>query len=86
MTVPSAVGTGPDLEANLTLGIRPPQPSYDPQSHAERSRASARAQGEGMEVPNSPTGAYAVAEQDIGVRRGDPDTEEDLDISVAPTG
>ena len=39
-----------------------------------------------MEVPNSPTGAYAVAEQDVGVRRGDPDTEEDLDISVAPTG
>lgn len=84
VTVPGAIGagpdleanlTGPDLETNLTFDIRPPQPSYDPQSHAERSRANARAQHQGMEVSDPPTATHAIQEQDVGVRGGDAHTE-----------
>ena len=90
VTVPDAVGTGPDLEANLTLEIRPPQPSYDPhasQSHAESSRASAPAHGPGMEVPDGPPpiGARAMQEEDVAVCNNDHHIEEGVDIAVGLT-
>lgn len=84
--MPGAAGTGPNVEANLTLDIRPPQPSYDPQNHAERSQANARAQMQGMEVSGSPTAAHAMQEQDVGVRNSDHHIEEGTDISVDLTG
>ena len=76
--MPGAVGTSPDLEANLTLEVRPPQAIYDPQDHAERSRAHARAQNPSTEVSGISTTAHALPEQDAGVRNGDPHIEEDM--------
>ncbi len=84
--MPGAVGTSPDLEANLALGIHPPQPSYNPQSHADRSRANARAQDQSLEVSGSPTAAHATQEQDVGVRNGEPHIEEEMDVAVGLTG
>lgn len=84
--VPGAVGSDPDLEANLTLGVRPPQPSYDPRNHAERSRVNSRAQNEGMEVSRLSAPAYVMPEQDVGVHNEDPHTEEGMDAAVGLTG
>ena len=73
-------GTGPDLEANLTLGIRPPQPSHDPLSHIESSRADTRAEERGTEVLISSTAAQAIQEQDVAVRNGDHHVEEGIEV------
>lgn len=86
--VPGAVGTGPDLdlEANLNLGIRPPQPSYDPENHTERDRANTRAEDQGIEVSGPFTTVRATQEQDVGVRNGDPHIEQGTDITAGLTG
>ncbi len=84
VTVPGAVGTSPDLDANLTLEFHPPQPSYDPHSYAERSRADARAQNQSREILGSPNAV--TQEQDVGVRNGEPHIEEDMDFAVGLTG
>lgn len=78
VTVPTAVGTSPDLEANLTLEIRPPHSSYDPQDHAERSQTDARVQNQSTEVSGISTATHGMQEQDVGVRNGDPHIEEDM--------
>lgn len=83
--VPGTVGTGPDLEATLPLGIRPPQPSYDPQGHAERPRANARVQDEGMEHSGSLPSAVVTQDQGAGVRNGAHYVEESMDITVDVT-
>ena len=86
VTVPGAVGTSPDLDASLTLELHPPQPIYDPQSHAERSWADARAQNQSREFSGSPNAAHATQEQDVGVRTGEPHIEEDMHVAVDLTG
>ena len=83
---PGAVGTGSDLEANLTLGIRPPQPSYNPHNHFERSRANSRAEYQVTDVSGSPTAAHGLREQDDGVRSSDDYVEQGMDITVDMTG
>lgn len=80
--VPGAAGTGPDLEADLTPEIRPAQPSYDPQNHAERSRVNTRAQNERTEVLISSTASHAMPEQDVGIRSGDHHIEGGVDVEV----
>ncbi|KAL9066248.1 MAG: hypothetical protein Q9161_007705 [Pseudevernia consocians] len=82
VTVPDIVDTSPDIEADLTLDLHPPQSSHDPQNHTERSRVNARAQNQGMEVPGSPTVTHSMQEQDVGVRDGDPHVDEEMDVSV----
>lgn len=84
--MPGAVGSGPDQAANLTLGIRPPQPIYDPQNHEERSRVNTRAPNEGTEASRPSTPAHAMPEQDVGVGNGDPHFEEGMDAAVGLTG
>ena len=87
VTLPCSEGTGPDLDANLAVGVRPPPPTYDRHGRTEGSRSNTRAQDESTEVPASSTTSRTVPEQDIGVQNRDPDTEEEqVDIAVGLPG
>lgn len=79
-TVSGAVGTDPKL--NLMSGLRPPEPSYGPQNHAERSRIKARAPKQGIKVSGLPDAAHIMQEQDIGVRSDDHEVEDSKDIAA----
>ena len=85
VTVPDTVGAGTngtDLEANLTLDIHPPQPSYDPQNYSETSRAHGGTHDQGMEVHGCPTATNVIPEQHIGVHSGGINTQQEIDIAV----
>ena len=86
VTVPEAVGTGPDLEANLTLHIPSPRPSYDPRNQAERFRVNTQAQSRSTLVSGPSAAAQTISEQDVGVRNNDSDTEEGMHVAVGLTG
>lgn len=86
VAVPDNLGTNLDPEANFTIDVHPPQPSYDPQNHAERSQAHSRAQNQSSEVFAIPTATHATPEQDVGVRNEDPYIEEGMDIAIGWTG
>lgn len=79
---PGATGTGPDLEANLTIGMQLPQRNDDPQHQAQTPQASPRAydEHEGPLVPS--VAADAIPEQDVGVRSDGAEIEEGSEISV----
>lgn len=81
-----AAGTGPDLEANITLGLRRPQPSHAPPNRAARLRANARAESQGTEDSRSATPTAAMPEQDVGVRSGLPQIEEHMHTAVGHSG
>ena len=81
-----AVGIDPDLEANLTLDIRHPQPTYDPQNHTERYWANSSTQHRSAEVSGQSAIVQTIAEQDVGIRNHDPHVEEDMDITIGCTG
>lgn len=84
-TLPAALGaagSGPDLEANLTLDVQRPQRCYDPQHHIQRSQASPRAHDQPVETPESSVAAIAIPEQDVGVRNGSGRAEEESEVSV----
>lgn len=80
--VPGAVDNGPDHEANITLDVRRPQPTYDPQSHTERSWANPPTRHQSAEVPGQSAAVQTVAEQDVGPRNDDSHIEEDMDITI----
>lgn len=80
--VPGAADLGPDLEANLTLDVRRPEPTYDPQNHTARSWANSPAQRRNAEVSGQPAIVQTVAEQDVGLRSDDGHIEEDMDIAI----
>ena len=80
--VPGAVDIGPDLEANLTLDVRRPQPTYDPQNHTERIWANSPTQRRSAEVSGQSAAVQTVAEQDVGPRSDDSHIEEDMDITI----
>ena len=80
--VPGAVDVGPYLEANLTLDVRRPQPTYDPQNHTERSWANSPAQRGSAEVSGQSAAVQTVAEQDVGSRNDDSHIEEDMNITI----
>ena len=84
--VPGAVGTGLDFEANLTLDIPPPQPSYDPRNEAERFRVNTQALSRSTEVPKPSAAAQTISEQDVGVRNDDSHTGEGMHVDVGMTG
>ena len=84
--VPEAVGTGPDLEANLTLDIPSPQPSYNPRNQAERFRVNTQAQSRSTQVSEPSAAAQTMSEQDVGVRKNDSHTEEGMHPAVGLTG
>ncbi|CAD6590898.1 MAG: hypothetical protein ASARMPRED_005096 [Alectoria sarmentosa] len=86
VTLPGDLGTGLDLEANLTLDVRPPHPSHGPLSHAERPRVSTGAEHQSTEISGSSAAPQTMPEQDIGVRDGDRHIEEDMDLTLDPTG
>ena len=75
--VPGAADLGPDLEANLTLDLRRPQPTYDPHHHTERAWANSPIQRRSAEVSGQSAVVQTVAEQDVV-----PHIEEDIDITV----
>lgn len=80
--VPGAVATEPDLEANLTLQLRPPHPVYDPHDHAARPRAHTPVENQGTEVPSSSTLTDAMPEEDVGVHSGHSHVGGDMDITA----
>ncbi|CAD6584147.1 MAG: hypothetical protein ASARMPRED_001612 [Alectoria sarmentosa] len=79
---PGAAGTGPDLEANLTLDVQLPQRGYDPQHHRQRSQASPRAYIQPVETPEPSVAAIAIPEQDVGVRNVSGRAEEESEVFV----
>ena len=83
---PEAVGTGPDLDANLTLDIPSPQPSYDPRNQAERFRVDTQAQRRSTRASEPSAAAQTISEQDVGVRKNDSHTEEGMHPAVSLTG
>lgn len=84
--MPSTLSTDPDLEANLTLEVCLPQPSYDPQDHAERSWAHVGAQDQSVEVDGVYTAVDAMPELDVGIRNDDPHIEEGVDYTIGLAG
>ena len=80
--VPGAVDIGPDLEANLTLDVRRPQPTHDPQNHTERSWAYSPTQRRSAEVLGQSAAVQTIAEQDVGLQNDDRHIEEDMDITI----
>ena len=72
----------PDLEANLTLGVRSPQPIYNPQYHIERSRANSLIQHQSTEVSGQSAAAQRMVEQHPSLSNGDHDIEEHGDIDM----
>ena len=81
--MPGVAVAGPDLEIDPTLEVRPPQPTYNPHDHTERSRASTRAQYQGMEASGHTAAAQAMPEQEGDLRNGDRHVEEDMDVTVS---
>ena len=79
---PGATDAGPDLEANLTIGMQLPQRSYNPHRQAQRSQASPRADDQPAGPPVPPVAADAILEQDVGVRSDGAQIEEGSEISV----
>lgn len=87
VTPPGSVGTGPDLDANLTLEVRTPPSSHDRHGRAEGSRFNTGAQDGSTEVPASSTTSHTVPEQDVGVHNSDPHIGEgQVDNAVGLTG
>lgn len=84
--VPEAVGTGPDLEANLTLDTPSPQPSYDPRNQTQRFRVITQAQSRSTQASEPSAAAQTMSEQDVGVRNNDSHTEEGMHPAVGLTG
>ena len=81
--MPGAAGAGPDLEADLTLEVHPPQPMYDPQNHTEMSWTNVRAQYQSTGVSGQYAAAQMMPEQDIGLRNGDHHIEDDMDTTFS---
>ena len=81
--MPGAAGAGLDLEADLTLEVRPPQPMYDPQNHTEMSWTNVQAQYQSTDVSGQSAAAQTMPEQDIGLRNGDHHIEEDMDTAFS---
>ncbi|CAD6584289.1 MAG: hypothetical protein ASARMPREDX12_001577 [Alectoria sarmentosa] len=79
---PGAAGSGPDLEANLTLDVQRPQRGFNPQHHIQRSQASPRAYDQPAETPESSVAAIAIPEQDVGVRNVSDGVEEESEVSI----
>ena len=79
---PGTTGTGPDLEANLTIGIQLPQRTYNPQHHAQNPQASPRAYDQLVGPPVPSVADDAISEQDIGIRSDSDQIEEGSEISV----
>ena len=81
--MPEVAGPGPNLEVGPTLELHPPQPMYDPQYHSERAWANARAQSQSTEVSGQSAAAHTIPEREIGLHNGDPQVEEDMDITMS---
>ena len=79
--VPEAVDMGPGLEANLTLEVRPPPPTYDRQNHTERPWANAGVQYQTSGVSSQSAAAQTIPEHGLGLHNGDHYMEE-MDIAV----
>lgn len=77
---PSATGTGPDPEANLTEHF--PQRTYDPQHQAQAHPASPRAYDQPVGSPVPAVAVDAVLEQDAGIRSDSVQIEEGSEMSV----
>ena len=80
--VPGAVDIGPDLEANITLDVRRPQPTYDPHNHTERSWANPPTRHQGAEVSGQSAAVQTVTEQDVSPYNDDSHIEEDMNITI----
>ena len=83
--VPGAVDIDPDLEANLSLNISRPQPTYDPKNHTERSWAVSPTQSRSAEVSGHSAVIQTFAQQDVGFCNHDHHIEEDMDITIGYT-
>ena len=80
--VPGAADIGPYLEANLTLDVRRPEPTYDPQSYTESSWANSPTQHRSAEVSGQSAAVQTIREQDVVFHNDDRHIEEDMDITI----
>lgn len=79
---PGAADISPDLEANLTLDVRRPQPTYYPPNYTEGSWASSPTQHRSAEVSGQSAVVQTITGQEVGPRNDDCRFEEDMDITV----
>ena len=82
ITVPGAAGADPDLEANLTLEVRPPQPTYDPQHRTDGSSMYAEARYRTAETSDQSAAGQMMPGYETNVHNGDHYIEEVADTTV----
>ena len=84
--LPGSSNTSPDLEANLTLSEQFPRRDNGSQDHVQRPQTSPQAHHQHVRTPESSCVTNAIAEQDVGVRHGTANLEEDRGSTLTTVG